>query len=236
MSWRSSPAATELEQLVLDWLAELLGLPAGLHGHIEDTASTSTARRARRRPHAPARRRRLRLGAREHLGREGGAPARARVPDRAGRRRVPDAAGALARRCDRGGRDRGHDLLGLDRSRGRARAPVRGRRRLAPRRRGLRRRGGGVSGAALVPRRRRPRRLARRQPSQVALHAHGLLDPLDASPRCAAGGVLGPRRLPRSERRRARPARLRARRWDGASARSSSGRCCAATAATACRR
>ena len=42
MSWSSSPAATELEQLVLDWLAELLGLPAGLHGHIEDTASTST--------------------------------------------------------------------------------------------------------------------------------------------------------------------------------------------------
>jgi aromatic-L-amino-acid decarboxylase len=42
MAWLTSPAATELEQLTLDWLAELLGLPAGLHGHIEDTASTST--------------------------------------------------------------------------------------------------------------------------------------------------------------------------------------------------
>jgi aromatic-L-amino-acid/L-tryptophan decarboxylase len=42
MTWATSPAATELEQVVLDWLAELLGLPAGLHGHIEDTASTST--------------------------------------------------------------------------------------------------------------------------------------------------------------------------------------------------
>ncbi len=42
MSWGTSPAATELEQVVLDWLAQLLGLPAGLHGHIEDTASTST--------------------------------------------------------------------------------------------------------------------------------------------------------------------------------------------------
>ena len=42
MTWRSSPAATELEQLTLDWLAQLLGLPAGWHGHIEDTASTST--------------------------------------------------------------------------------------------------------------------------------------------------------------------------------------------------
>ena len=42
MSWGTSPAATELEQLACDWLAQLLGLPAGLHGHIEDTASTST--------------------------------------------------------------------------------------------------------------------------------------------------------------------------------------------------
>ena len=40
--WRTSPAATELELHVLDWLAELLGLPGGWHGHIEDTASTST--------------------------------------------------------------------------------------------------------------------------------------------------------------------------------------------------
>jgi aromatic-L-amino-acid/L-tryptophan decarboxylase len=42
MAWITSPAATELEQVVLDWLAQLLGLPSGLHGHIEDTASTST--------------------------------------------------------------------------------------------------------------------------------------------------------------------------------------------------
>ena len=42
MAWITSPAATELEQVVLDWLGQLLGLPAGLHGHIEDTASTST--------------------------------------------------------------------------------------------------------------------------------------------------------------------------------------------------
>jgi aromatic-L-amino-acid decarboxylase len=42
MSWVTSPAATELEQLVVDWVAQLLGLPSGLHGHIEDTASTGT--------------------------------------------------------------------------------------------------------------------------------------------------------------------------------------------------
>ncbi len=40
--WRTSPAATELEAVVLDWTAQLLGLPGGWHGHIEDTASTST--------------------------------------------------------------------------------------------------------------------------------------------------------------------------------------------------
>jgi aromatic-L-amino-acid/L-tryptophan decarboxylase len=40
--WRTAPAATELEALTLDWTAQLLGLPAGWHGHIEDTASTST--------------------------------------------------------------------------------------------------------------------------------------------------------------------------------------------------
>ncbi len=40
--WRTSPAATELEGVVLDWVAELLGLPRGWHGHIEDSASTST--------------------------------------------------------------------------------------------------------------------------------------------------------------------------------------------------
>jgi aromatic-L-amino-acid decarboxylase len=40
--WRTAPAATELEFLTLDWAAQLLGLPSGWHGHIEDTASTST--------------------------------------------------------------------------------------------------------------------------------------------------------------------------------------------------
>jgi aromatic-L-amino-acid/L-tryptophan decarboxylase len=42
MTWLASPAGTELELTVLDWLAQLLGLPRGWHGHIEDTASTST--------------------------------------------------------------------------------------------------------------------------------------------------------------------------------------------------
>jgi aromatic-L-amino-acid/L-tryptophan decarboxylase len=38
--WRTSPALQELEEVTLSWLAQLLGLPDGLHGHIEDTASS----------------------------------------------------------------------------------------------------------------------------------------------------------------------------------------------------
>src|SRR2546423_10013214 len=40
--WRTAPASTELEGLVMDWVAQLVGLPEGWHGHIEDSASTST--------------------------------------------------------------------------------------------------------------------------------------------------------------------------------------------------
>src|SRR4029079_802170 len=40
--WRASPASTELELRAVDWARQLLGLPDGWHGHIEDTASTST--------------------------------------------------------------------------------------------------------------------------------------------------------------------------------------------------
>jgi aromatic-L-amino-acid decarboxylase len=40
--WRTAPAATELERVMLAWVAELLGLPQSWHGHIEDSASIST--------------------------------------------------------------------------------------------------------------------------------------------------------------------------------------------------
>jgi aromatic-L-amino-acid decarboxylase len=42
MSWITSPAATELEQVVMVWLRDLLGLPTVFTGVIEDTASSST--------------------------------------------------------------------------------------------------------------------------------------------------------------------------------------------------
>ena len=38
--WRSSPALQELEEVTLDWLRQLIGLPEPIHGHIEDTASS----------------------------------------------------------------------------------------------------------------------------------------------------------------------------------------------------
>ena len=40
--WRTSPALQELEQVTLAWLAELIGVPAGWHGQLEDGASIST--------------------------------------------------------------------------------------------------------------------------------------------------------------------------------------------------
>ncbi len=40
--WRTSPALQELEEVTLDWLRQLLGLPDTFVGHIEDTASTGT--------------------------------------------------------------------------------------------------------------------------------------------------------------------------------------------------
>ncbi len=42
MLWRTSPAATELEERMISWLAQLVGLPRGLRGVILDTASTGS--------------------------------------------------------------------------------------------------------------------------------------------------------------------------------------------------
>jgi aromatic-L-amino-acid/L-tryptophan decarboxylase len=42
MSWATSPAATELEQRMMEWLRAMIGLPAAFTGVIQDTASTAT--------------------------------------------------------------------------------------------------------------------------------------------------------------------------------------------------
>jgi aromatic-L-amino-acid decarboxylase len=42
MSWATSPAATELEERMMEWLGRMIGLPPGYAGVIQDTGSTST--------------------------------------------------------------------------------------------------------------------------------------------------------------------------------------------------
>jgi aromatic-L-amino-acid decarboxylase len=42
MLWRTSPIGTELEEVVVDWLRQALGLPGAFDGLLTDTASTSS--------------------------------------------------------------------------------------------------------------------------------------------------------------------------------------------------
>ena len=42
MSWQTSPAATEIEEVVMDWLRQMMGLSEAWTGVIHDTASTAT--------------------------------------------------------------------------------------------------------------------------------------------------------------------------------------------------
>jgi aromatic-L-amino-acid decarboxylase len=42
MSWQTSPAATEIEEVMMDWLRQMVGLSTAWTGVIHDTASTAT--------------------------------------------------------------------------------------------------------------------------------------------------------------------------------------------------
>ena len=42
MLWQTSPAATEMETRMMDWLRQSLGLPEGFAGVIQDSASSAT--------------------------------------------------------------------------------------------------------------------------------------------------------------------------------------------------
>ena len=42
MLWQTSPAATEIETRMVDWMRQAVGLPEGFHGTIQDTATTAT--------------------------------------------------------------------------------------------------------------------------------------------------------------------------------------------------
>ena len=206
MLWRTSPAATELEELAVDWLRQLIGLPEGLHGHIEDTASTSTLA-------ALAAARHLRPGGAvvcsEHAHSSVDKAARLlelplrKVPADDEFRMRPDALADGARR-GRGrcrGRHGGDDVEHVRGSRSRDRRPLRRVRRLAPRGRRLRRTGRRLRGAPLGARGRRAGGLPRRQPAQMALHPDRLLRALHAPPRRAPRRVQPRARVPTDERR-----------------------------------
>ena len=194
MTWLSSPAATELELVTMDWLAQLLGLPRGLHGHIEDTASTSTVA-------ALAAARTLRPGGVVYASEQANFSVEkaARLvglefrDGRGRRRRTGCAPTSRSTTRPRSSRRSGRPATTSVDPVAAARRSLRGGGRLAARRRGVRGLGGGLSRASLVPRRLRPRRLDRRQPAQVAVHADGLLGALDAAARRAAGGVRAAR-------------------------------------------
>ena len=181
--WRTSPASTELEGLVCDWAAQLLGLPDGWHGHIEDAASTSTMAAMIAARHATGRN--VAVGS-EHAhsaldkgARMLGMELRKVPADDEFRMRV-DGARPVRRRDRRAdGRD---DLDRLGRPGARrsptcASRPARGCTSTPPTRAR-----DGVRGAPLGVRGRRARGLARRQRAQVAAHADGLLDAVDEPP------------------------------------------------------
>ena len=42
MSWNTSPAATETEQAMMEWLRQMVGLPDSFTGVLQDTASSAT--------------------------------------------------------------------------------------------------------------------------------------------------------------------------------------------------
>ncbi len=42
MLWQTSPAATELETVMMQWLRQAVGLPDGFQGVIQDFASSAT--------------------------------------------------------------------------------------------------------------------------------------------------------------------------------------------------
>ena len=90
--WRTSPALQELEELTVDWLRQLVGLPEEFAGHIEDTASTGVLAAAIVARSLSPDRRVLVCSEHAHsVGEKAAQAPRARAAEGADRRRVPHA-------------------------------------------------------------------------------------------------------------------------------------------------
>ena len=211
MLWRTSPIGTELEEVVVGWLRQALGLPDGVRRAAHRHGLDVVAHRARGRPRGgrPGRGRartcrsagrraasRLRLGRGAQLDREGVHDARARAGG--ARPRPDDERFELRARRARGGDRRRSGGRPTDRSRSSPRSGPRHRRRSIPvaaiadiaEREGLWLHvDAAYAGAvAIIPERRGAvrrlgaRRLDRREPAQMAVHAARCLaaaDPAD---------------------------------------------------------
>ena len=200
MLWRTSPAATELEEVALGVAAAAARTARRVRGrhlrHGVDLHSARPRRRARARwprrcatqglagratsPHAG-----VLLGSGALVDRQGGHPARSRPGVAAKIRERCRSSGCgprCARRRDRRGprgrlaaarrrRDRRHHVVHERRPGGADRGGVPARVNLAARRCGVRGRGRDGARVRMDPPGRRTRRFARRQPAQVAVHA-----------------------------------------------------------------
>ena len=207
---------------MLDWVRQMMGLPEGLFGVIQDTASASTLvalaaareavtgldvrRRGLRRPGAPAH---VRVRGGALLDREGGHRARhraGRVPEDPGRRGVPHGRGRAAARDRRGPRgglhpvcgdgQRGNDLHHQHRPRAGDRGGLRARAPVAARGRGLRRIGRPRPRHAARARRGGSRGLAGGEPAQVDVRAPRPVRPVHAPAGRGARRLQHPARLP----------------------------------------
>ena len=128
MLWRTSPAATELEELVLDWVAQLIGPPGGASRPHRGHRLHLDSRRACGRPRASPGRHRPLLRAGALLGREGRPDPRPGGSQGGGGRSVPACGPTRSPKRSRhggggGGGDRGDHVRDLGRPRARGRRP-----------------------------------------------------------------------------------------------------------------
>ena len=187
LNWRASPASTELELRTVDWVRQLLGLPDGWHGHIEDTASTSTLAALIAARHVTGRNV---VVCSEHAHSSVEKNARMlgmelrKVPVDDELRMLTDfALDDVAAVVATVGTT---SFASVDPVRALAERAQAGR-RVAARRCGVRGLRLDLRGGARLAGRRRARRLARRQPAQVADAADGLLAALDVAARTSSG-------------------------------------------------